>query len=97
MTVQKSCASARAFEVVGQAVVQFHHELCFGRRIPRFLARVATTTETSTSEQIMTVLSVEVLPTANALAATAGARPALTTGFSPGWSVMNSANGGLAL
>jgi len=77
--------------------MRFHNEVCSGSLRPRFFAHVATATEANTSRQIMRAFSVGVVLTAIALAAIAGVRPALTTGFSPGCSVMNSATGGLTL
>jgi len=45
----------------------------------------------------MAIFSADVVFTATVLMATAGISPALTMGFSVGWSSMKSATGGLSL
>ena len=77
--------------------VNFPPQIYSGPLYRRLVAHIASATETSTNKPIMAIFSAGVVLTATVLMATAGNSPALTMGFRPGCSVMNSATGGLTL
>ena len=77
--------------------MQFHHQVYSAPPRRHFVANTADVTKTSANKPNMAIFSAEVVLTARTLMATAGNSPALIIGFWLGWSIMNSAIGGLTL
>jgi len=82
-----------ASEVTIQANVQFHPHTYSGLFLPRLVAYTATATEGGTDKPIMAIFPAQVVSMTVMLMVTVNNSLTISTGFSTGCAVMNSAIG----